>query len=52
MRKFKLEAKLMFRDEKFKSIIQNGKTPTQVSFYLVKTEMPKQSFASKAKKAK
>lgn len=38
MRKFKLEAKLMLRDEKFKSIIQNGKTPTQVGFYLVKTE--------------
>lgn len=52
MRKFKLEAKLMLRDEKFKSIIQNGKTPTQVGFYLVKTEMPKQPFASKAKKAK
>lgn len=27
MRKLKLEAKLMLRDEKFKSIIQNGKTP-------------------------
>lgn len=51
MRKFKLEAKLMLRDETFKGIIQNGKTPTQVSFYLVKTEIPKQSFASKAKKA-
>lgn len=52
LRKFNVRGKTYaLRDEKFKGIIQNGKMPTQVSFCLVKTEMPKQSFASKAKKA-